>query len=82
MTRCVPVCPSSSMASMSVALWSAAGAVTLSCSCQGSHQPGYFVSCSPSLHLVSGFFIFALHFVGSDHEQGVCGPRVGVEVAY
>ena len=38
------VCPSSPMAYMSGTIWSAAGAVTLPCSCQGSHQPGYLVS--------------------------------------
>ena len=43
-TRSVPVHLSSPMTSMSGAIWSTARAVTLSCSCQGSNQPGYLVS--------------------------------------
>ena len=43
-TRGVSVHPSSLMASVSGAIWSAARDVVLSCSGQGSHQSGYLVS--------------------------------------
>ena len=94
MTRGVPVHPSSPTASVSGAIWSTARAVSLSCSGQGSHQPGYLVSqhsstlnrfsghCLPSPHLVLGFLLFALCFVGSEHELGIGGPRIAVEVSY
>ena len=29
-----------------------------------------------------GFFIFTLCFVGSDHELGIGGSRIAVEVSY
>ena len=42
--RSSSVHPPSPMAPVSGTIWSAAGTVTLPCSCQGSHHPGYLVS--------------------------------------
>ena len=93
-TRSVPVCLSSPMVSLSGIIWSIARALALSCSGQGSHKFGYLVSqlcsaldrfsghCSLAPHLVVGFFIITLHLVGSNHELGIGGPRIAVEVWY
>ena len=90
-------CPSmaSPMASLSGAIWGTGGAVTLPCSCQDSHQLGYLdspalvvhstgpvVTGCPSPYLVMGFFVFALCFASSDHELGISGPRIAIEIFY
>ena len=93
-TRSVPVCLSSPMASPSGAIWGTGGAVALSCSCHGSHQLGYLIPqlCSalnrfsghgwPSPYHATGFFIFTLHFASSNHELGISGPRIAIEISY
>ena len=94
MTRSSSVCSPSPTTTVSGTIWSAAQTVTLPCSCQGSHQPGYLVSqlwgsfnrlgghSWPCPHLVLGCFIFAVHLVGSDHKLGVHSIRVAIKVAY
>ena len=88
-TRSVPVNPYSPM---SGAIWGTARAVALSCSGQGSHQLVYMIPqlCSaldkfsgygrPSPHLVMGLFIFALNLASSNHELGIGGPGIAIEI--
>ena len=88
---CLSVPPT---ASLSWSILGAGWAVALSCSGQGSHQLGYLVPqlCSalhvlcghdrPGPYLVMAFFILTLYLVSSDHQLGICGPRVAIEISY
>ena len=92
--RSAPVCPSPPMDSLSGAIWGAEGAVALPCSGQGSHQFGNLVPqfhstlyrvrghSRPSPYLITGFFILTLCPAGSNHQLGISGPGVAIEVPY
>ena len=92
--RSAPVYPSPPTLSLSGAIWGAGGAVALSCSGQGGHQFGNLVPqfhsalyrvCGhsrPSPYLIMGFFILTLCLVGSNHQLGISGPGVAIEVPY
>ena len=92
--RSAPVHLSPPMASLSGDIWGTGRAVALSCCGQCSHQLGYLVPklCSvlyrfsghgwPSPYLVTGFFIFTLCLANSNHQLGIGGPRLAIEISY
>ena len=92
--RSAPVYMSPSMASLSGAIWGTDWAVALSCSSQFSHPFGNLVSqfhsalcrvCGhsrPGPYFITGFFIFVFHLTGSNHQLGISGPGVAIEIPY
>ena len=92
--RSTPVHLSPPMASLSGAIWGTGEAVALSCSGQDGHQFGNLVSqlCStlyrvcghgrPSPYFITGFLILTFHLVGSNHQLGISGPGVAIEIPY
>ena len=92
--RSAPVCLSPPTAPLSGAILGTGRAVTLPCFGQGGHQ---FVNLVPqfcsilyrfcghgrhSPYLITGFLILFLYFLGSNHQLGMSGPGVAIEISY
>ena len=93
-TRCAPVLLFPPIASMSGAIWGTGWAVAMSCPSQGGHQFSNLLPpfCSalhrvcghgrPNPYFITGFLILTLCLVGSNHQLGIGGPWVAIEIPY